>query len=186
MKGAAVTAIRIITMGLNLRKIVLISDHSSVSDDLFKWEMALVHGEESNAQNEILRFDSFKKRIGSCTHCDGCFLHEEPCAFRDDFNELAKLLLEGDSLVVFASKEHSRALRNLFSRAYVFHKPYKKHPHLKTAIFFYYGDSSSFLEIKPAWIKFCVALGIKTYSERIISSIDEEALDSASKIGYKL
>lgn len=173
-------------MGLNLRKIVLISDHSSVTDDLFKWEQALVNGEESNAQNEILRFDSFRKRIGSCTHCDGCFLHEEPCAFRDDFNELAKLLLEGDSLVIFATKEHSRALMNLFTRGYVFHKPYKKHPHIKTAVFFYYGDFSSFLDIKPAWIKFCVSLGIKTYSERVLNTIDEEAIESANKIGYKL
>lgn len=173
-------------MALNLRKIVLISDHASVSDDLFKWEQSLVNGEESNAQNEILRYDSFHKRIGSCTHCDGCFLHEEPCAFRDDYNELAKLLLEGDSLVIFAAKDHSRALMNLFTRGYVFHKPYKKHPHIKTAVFFYNGDSSSFLDVKPAWLNFCAALGIANVSERILKTIDQEALDSATKIGYKL
>lgn len=49
--------------------------------------------------HEIRHIDATKLKIGPCRACDGCYKTGKPCAFDDDFNQIAQEILEADGLV---------------------------------------------------------------------------------------
>lgn len=54
---------------------------------------------ESGAQT--YKFQCASKHIGPCLACNTCYSTGNPCTFSDDFNELAKYVVEAD-VIVFA------------------------------------------------------------------------------------
>lgn len=166
-------------MALRLKKLVLLSGHHSVTDSLFGYESSFIDSLVDGGKTEILRYDIANKRIGACKRCDGCFIHENACAFYDDFNELARLLLIGDSLVGFLKEGDDSLLSNLFSKGYAFHGNGLK-PRLRKALLFYEGSDESFLLLKKKWDGFIVDLEIPDHREILLEATSQKEVQELS------
>ena len=51
--------------------------------------------------HEVVQFDAGRMKLQGCHACNACFKTGKPCAFDDDFNQIAQAVLEADA-VVFA------------------------------------------------------------------------------------
>lgn len=51
------------------------------------------------AGHSVTRFECGHKNILPCRACDACYSQERACIYKDDFHELAPLLLDSDILV---------------------------------------------------------------------------------------
>lgn len=60
---------------------------------------AFIKGAEA-AGHEVVKFKTAVKRIKGCVACDKCFSKGAACIYQDDFNELAMLLANADTLVL--------------------------------------------------------------------------------------
>jgi len=60
---------------------------------------AFIRGAKA-AGNEAVKFNTANKQIGGCKACKKCWPKDEPCIFRDDFDQLTPLLEKADVLVL--------------------------------------------------------------------------------------
>ncbi|MDH6305488.1 multimeric flavodoxin WrbA [Parabacteroides sp. PF5-5] len=51
------------------------------------------------AGHTVERFDSGRKKVRGCIACDKCFTRGTACAVKDDFDEVAPLIAQADTLV---------------------------------------------------------------------------------------
>lgn len=54
----------------------------------------------SEMGHEVVKYDAGRKKINGCIACQKCFSKGTACVFKDDFNELALLIEDADTLVI--------------------------------------------------------------------------------------
>ncbi|OPL11455.1 MAG: flavodoxin [Firmicutes bacterium ML8_F2] len=62
-----------------------------MADAFIKGALAVGH--------EVMKFNAGLKNIGGCRACKKCWSKDEPCIYRDDFDELVPLLEKADVIV---------------------------------------------------------------------------------------
>lgn len=106
-------------MPLNLKKLSVWGDQLSYNSTLRELLDAFIE-EAVTSNHEILRHDFKDLKIKPCKDCGGCFQKEVPCAYLDDFNDVASDLMMSQDLVIFAEGSFSSSLLAALSKAVVF------------------------------------------------------------------
>lgn len=83
----------------SMKKILVLTGSPRLNGNSNRMAEAFIQGAKS-AGNEILRFNAGNKNIKGCRACDTCFTKGKACSFNDDFDELAPLYEQADSLVI--------------------------------------------------------------------------------------
>lgn len=50
--------------------------------------------------NKVIRYDTAYLNIGKCIACDKCFSSDNACVFDDDFNRIARDLIDADAIIL--------------------------------------------------------------------------------------
>jgi multimeric flavodoxin WrbA len=94
---------------------------------------------------ETIRFDTAFLNIGECHHCNQCFKKGNACAFDDDFNRIADILLKANA-IAFVTPLYwyswPSSLKALIDRFYSLYSANKLFQDKKTALFAVCGDGA--------------------------------------------
>jgi multimeric flavodoxin WrbA len=82
-----------------MKKILVLTGSPRLNGNSDSMAEAFIKGAKSTG-NEILRYNTGNKNIKGCRACNTCFRKEKACSFNDDFEELAPLYEQADSLVI--------------------------------------------------------------------------------------
>lgn len=127
---------------------------------------------------EVQRFDTAYMKVRPCVDCKCCFKNETPCIIQDDYNEIAKAIIECDSLV-FATPcywfSFSTQLKTVIDRFQSFYIGGKTYPEKNSALISCGGSSDDdvFDGLKFEFEQTMKLLGIKVSGEVLVNSVDK-------------
>lgn len=166
---------------LNLKKLVILSDHHAFGDPLFLAANAFIEG-ALQSHYEILRHNLSELKIKPCANCGSCFTKEVACSYLDDFNTLSSDLLDGDALVVFAQAPFSVTLKNALSKFTVFEAA-PNDPHYAKVRLVFVGSESALKKEIQAWLAALLEIAPESASVIRYPSIKEKELSEIKAIG---
>ena len=80
------------------KKIVVITGSPRKDGNSFAMTDSFIKAAEEMGHT-ITRFDAAMMKIGGCHACNSCFKSGKACIFDDDFNTIAPVILEADTIV---------------------------------------------------------------------------------------
>ena len=80
------------------KKIVVITGSPRKNGNSFAMTDAFIKAAQEKGHT-ITRFDAAMKKIGGCHACETCYSTGKACTFDDDFNVIAREILEADAIV---------------------------------------------------------------------------------------
>ena len=80
------------------KRIAVITDSPRKNGNSFAMTDAFIKEAEARGHS-VIRFDANSLNVGGCRACENCFKSGKACAFDDDFNSIAPLILEADTVV---------------------------------------------------------------------------------------
>lgn len=80
------------------KKIVVITGSPRKNGNSFAMTDAFIKAAEAKG-HEVTRFDAAMMKIGGCRACETCYRTGKACSFDDDFNKIAPVILESDTIV---------------------------------------------------------------------------------------
>ena len=80
------------------KKIVVITGSPRKDGNSFAMTDSFIKAAEEMGHT-ITRFDAAMMKIGGCHACNSCFKSGKACIFGDDFNTIAPVILEADTIV---------------------------------------------------------------------------------------
>ena len=80
------------------KKIVVITGSPRKDGNSFAMTDSFIKAAEEMGHT-ITRFDAAMMKIGGCHDCNSCFKSGKACIFDDDFNTIAPVILEADTIV---------------------------------------------------------------------------------------
>lgn len=80
------------------KKIVVITGSPRKNGNSFAMADAFVEAAESKGHT-VTRFDAAVMNLGGCRACETCYNTGKACSFDDDFNVIAPVILEADTVV---------------------------------------------------------------------------------------
>ena len=80
------------------KKIVVITGSPRKDGNRFAMTDSFIKAAEEMGHT-ITRFDAAMMKIGGCHACNSCFKSGKACIFDDDFNTIAPVILEADTIV---------------------------------------------------------------------------------------
>ena len=89
---------RIIRRSNMSKKIVVITGSPRKDGNSFAMTDSFIKAAEEMGHT-ITRFDAAMMKIGGCHACNSCFKSGKACIFDDDFNTIAPVILEADTIV---------------------------------------------------------------------------------------
>ena len=80
------------------KKIVVITGSPRKDGNSFAMTDSFIKAAEEMGHT-ITRFDAAMMKIGGCHACNSCFKSGKACIFDDDFNTIAPVILEADTIL---------------------------------------------------------------------------------------
>lgn len=81
-----------------MSKIVIITSSPRISGNSNAMATAFVEAAEQIGHT-VVRFDAAFLNVSGCKDCASCFSSEDPCIIDDDFNALAREIMDADGIV---------------------------------------------------------------------------------------
>ncbi|MDR2738381.1 MAG: flavodoxin family protein [Treponema sp.] len=81
-----------------MKNIVVITGSSRRGGNSELMARAFIEGAQQTGHNVFL-FETLNKKLSCCIACDNCFSKGQACSMSDDFNELAPILENADTIV---------------------------------------------------------------------------------------
>lgn len=80
------------------KKIVVITGSPRENGNSFAMTEAFINAAEEK-EHSVTRFDAAMLKVSGCVACESCFKSGKPCAFDDDFNRIAPVIMEADDII---------------------------------------------------------------------------------------